>query len=105
MPYDLLLRGGRVIDPAQNLDGVYDIAVSDGRKKTSAARNGASARPSGRATRASAAAGATRPPISIRVTRMTAAISAAKAVGESGGPRSAPAARALRRTSPGPGPR
>ena len=26
-PYDLLLRGGRVIDPAQKLDGVMDVAV------------------------------------------------------------------------------
>jgi dihydroorotase len=31
MLYDLLLRGGRVIDPAQNLDGVHDVAVKDGR--------------------------------------------------------------------------
>ena len=31
MLYDLLLRGGRVIDPAQNLDGVRDVAVKDGR--------------------------------------------------------------------------
>ena len=30
-PYDLLLRGGRVIDPAQGLDGILDVAVSDGR--------------------------------------------------------------------------
>src|SRR5260370_18623308 len=30
-PYDLLLRGGRVIDPAQGLDGVLDVAVHDGR--------------------------------------------------------------------------
>jgi dihydroorotase len=29
--YDLVLRGGRVIDPAQNLDGVLDVAVRDGR--------------------------------------------------------------------------
>ena len=29
-PYDLLLRGGRVIDPAQKLDGVMDVAVRDG---------------------------------------------------------------------------
>jgi len=27
MLYDLLLRGGRVIDPVQNLDGAYDVAV------------------------------------------------------------------------------
>ena len=31
MLYDLLLRGGRVIDPAQDLDGVHDVAVKDGR--------------------------------------------------------------------------
>jgi dihydroorotase len=29
--FDLLLRGGRVIDPAQKLDGAYDVAVKDGR--------------------------------------------------------------------------
>jgi dihydroorotase len=31
MLYDLLLRGGRVIDPAQHLDGIYDVAVKEGR--------------------------------------------------------------------------
>ena len=31
MNYDLLLRGGRVMDPAQNIDGVHDVAVKDGR--------------------------------------------------------------------------
>src|SRR3954451_14973804 len=31
MLYDLLLRGGRVIDPAQGLDGSYDVAVKGGR--------------------------------------------------------------------------
>jgi dihydroorotase len=31
MLYDLLLRGGRVIDPAQSLDGAYDVAVREGR--------------------------------------------------------------------------
>jgi len=31
MLYDLLLRGGRVIDPVQRLDGAYDVAVKDGR--------------------------------------------------------------------------
>lgn len=31
MLYDLVLRGGRVIDPAQNLDGIYDVAVKAGR--------------------------------------------------------------------------
>ncbi|HMH52515.1 MAG TPA: amidohydrolase/deacetylase family metallohydrolase [Candidatus Acidoferrum sp.] len=29
--YDLVLRGGRVIDPAQGLDGVYDVGIRDGR--------------------------------------------------------------------------
>jgi dihydroorotase len=29
--YDLVLRGGRVIDPAQDLDDVLDVGVSDGR--------------------------------------------------------------------------
>ena len=28
--YDLLLKGGSVLDPSTNLDGVYDIAVQDG---------------------------------------------------------------------------
>jgi len=28
--YDLLIKGGRVIDPAQNLDGISDIAISKG---------------------------------------------------------------------------
>src|SRR4051812_50168311 len=27
----LLLRGGRVIDPAQGLDGAYDVLLGDGR--------------------------------------------------------------------------
>jgi dihydroorotase len=31
MRYDTLLRGGRVIDPAQGLDGRYDVAIRDGR--------------------------------------------------------------------------
>src|SRR5688572_16500730 len=31
MLYDLLLRGGRVIDPGQNLDGAYDVALREGR--------------------------------------------------------------------------
>ncbi|MDA0983576.1 MAG: amidohydrolase/deacetylase family metallohydrolase [Proteobacteria bacterium] len=31
MLYDLVLRGGRVIDPAQNLNGIHDVAVKDGR--------------------------------------------------------------------------
>ena len=31
MNYDLLLRGGLVIDPAQNINGIHDVAVKDGR--------------------------------------------------------------------------
>ena len=31
MLYDLILRGGRVIDPAQSLDGAYDVAIREGR--------------------------------------------------------------------------
>src|SRR5215467_5942175 len=30
-PYDLLLRGGHVIDPADSIDGVMDVAVKAGR--------------------------------------------------------------------------
>jgi dihydroorotase len=30
-PYDLLLRGGRVVCPASGIDGVMDVAVRDGR--------------------------------------------------------------------------
>ena len=30
-PFDLVIRGGRVIDPESGLDGVRDIAVRDGR--------------------------------------------------------------------------
>src|SRR6187200_721132 len=29
--YDLILKGGRVIDPASGLDGIRDVAVSGGR--------------------------------------------------------------------------
>ena len=29
--YDLLLKGGHVVDPTQNLDGILDVAVSNGR--------------------------------------------------------------------------
>ena len=28
MPYDLLIKGGHVLDPGQNLDGVMDIAIN-----------------------------------------------------------------------------
>jgi len=31
MPYDLLIKGGHVLDPGQNLDGTLDIAISDGK--------------------------------------------------------------------------
>ena len=31
MAYDLVLRGARVLDPAQKTDGIFDVAVSDGR--------------------------------------------------------------------------
>jgi len=30
-PYDLLLKSGRVVDPANRIDGVLDIAIKDGR--------------------------------------------------------------------------
>ena len=35
--YDLILQGGRVIDPAQELDGLFDVAIRDGRITTVAA--------------------------------------------------------------------
>ena len=38
MSYDTLIRGGRVIDPAQNLNGSHDVAVKDGRIAAVAAR-------------------------------------------------------------------
>ncbi len=31
LPYDLLLQGGRVIDPRNNLDGVADVGMKDGK--------------------------------------------------------------------------
>jgi dihydroorotase len=31
LPYDLLIKGGRVLDPGQGLDGKMDIAITDGR--------------------------------------------------------------------------
>ena len=31
MAYDLILRGGRIIDPSQNLDQIADIAFKDGK--------------------------------------------------------------------------
>jgi dihydroorotase len=44
MTYDLILRGGRVIDPSQKLDAVTDIAFSGGK----VARVGAALRPNGK---------------------------------------------------------
>jgi dihydroorotase len=38
MAYDLILRGGRVIDPSQGLDGVADVAFAAGRVARIAAR-------------------------------------------------------------------
>ena len=31
MPFDLVLRGGRVVDPSQKLDAVTDVAFSGGK--------------------------------------------------------------------------
>src|SRR5688572_579410 len=31
MTTELLIRGGRVIDPANGLDGIADVAIADGR--------------------------------------------------------------------------
>jgi dihydroorotase len=31
MQFDLLLRGGRVIDPSQDIDGLFDVAIKDGK--------------------------------------------------------------------------
>ncbi len=31
MKADLLIRGGRVVDPAQGLDQVMDVAIANGR--------------------------------------------------------------------------
>ncbi len=39
MPFDLILRGGRVIDPSQKLDAVTDVAFAGG--KVAAVGNGA----------------------------------------------------------------
>src|ERR1700739_3900192 len=41
MSYDLILRGGRVVDPSQKLDAVTDVAFVDGK----VARIGAGLRP------------------------------------------------------------
>ena len=31
MPYDLLVKGGHVLDPGQNIDGKLDIGITGGR--------------------------------------------------------------------------
>ena len=31
MPHDLLIKGGHVLDPGQNLDGKMDIGITDGK--------------------------------------------------------------------------
>jgi dihydroorotase len=31
MPFDLVLRGGRVIDPSQKLDAITDVAFAGGK--------------------------------------------------------------------------
>ena len=31
MTYDLLIKGGHVLDPGQGLDGIRDIAITDGK--------------------------------------------------------------------------
>ena len=31
MPYDLVVKGGHVLDPGQGLDGVMDIGITDGK--------------------------------------------------------------------------
>jgi predicted amidohydrolase len=31
MTYDLILRGGRVVDPSQDFDAVADVAFADGK--------------------------------------------------------------------------
>jgi dihydroorotase len=41
MSYDLILRGGRVVDPSQKLDAVTDVAFAGGK----VARIGAGLRP------------------------------------------------------------
>ena len=38
MIYDLLLQGGHVVDPANGINGVRDIAIKDGRKTAKAGR-------------------------------------------------------------------
>ena len=37
MTYDLLIKGGHVLDPGQGLDGVRDIAITDGKIRKIAA--------------------------------------------------------------------
>lgn len=45
-PFDTLLAGGRFIDPAQGLDGAFDLALRDGRVAAVLPRDGAAAGPS-----------------------------------------------------------
>ena len=47
--FDLIVRGGRVIDPASGIDGVHDVAVKDGTIAQVAPR--IAARPLARSTR------------------------------------------------------
>ncbi|MGY4283803.1 putative amidohydrolase [Bradyrhizobium sp. LM2.7] len=42
MPFDLILRGGRVVDPSQKLDAVTDVAFAGG--KVAAVGSGLKAR-------------------------------------------------------------
>ena len=32
MAYDLLLKGARVMDPAQGVDGIRDVGITSGRR-------------------------------------------------------------------------
>ena len=41
--FDLLLRGGRVIDPASSVDGIKDVAIRNGKIAAIAVRAAASA--------------------------------------------------------------
>jgi len=36
MPFDLILRGGRLIDPSQKLDTTTDVAFADGKPRSEA---------------------------------------------------------------------
>jgi predicted amidohydrolase len=43
MSHDLILKGGRVIDPSQNHDGVIDVGFTNGKVSGRAARSGSAA--------------------------------------------------------------